>query len=53
MAPPGDLRDWIARLERDGELVRVTAEVDPEQEAEPERARYSAPFTVREPPVRE
>src|ERR687887_104572 len=32
MAPPRDLREWIARLEREGELVRVTAEVDPELE---------------------
>src|SRR5438105_5905298 len=32
MAPPRDLRDWIARREREGELVRVTAEVDPELE---------------------
>src|SRR5881392_3339673 len=32
MAPPADLRDWIALLEREGELVRVTAEVDPELE---------------------
>src|SRR4029450_621434 len=32
MAPPGALREWIALLERDGELVRVTAEVDPELE---------------------
>jgi 4-hydroxy-3-polyprenylbenzoate decarboxylase len=32
MAPPADLRDWIERLERQGELVRVTAEVDPELE---------------------
>src|SRR5918995_725362 len=30
MAPPGDLRDWIALLEREGELVRVEAEVDPD-----------------------
>jgi 4-hydroxy-3-polyprenylbenzoate decarboxylase len=29
MAPPRDLRSWIALLERDGELVRVSAEVDP------------------------
>ena len=29
MAPPADLREWIALLEREGELVRVTAEVDP------------------------
>src|SRR5919198_4931260 len=29
MAPPGDLRDWIGLLEREGELVRVSAEVDP------------------------
>jgi 4-hydroxy-3-polyprenylbenzoate decarboxylase len=29
MAPPGDLRDWIALLEREGELVRVAAEADP------------------------
>jgi 4-hydroxy-3-polyprenylbenzoate decarboxylase len=27
--PPSDLRDWIALLEREGELVRVGAEVDP------------------------
>jgi 4-hydroxy-3-polyprenylbenzoate decarboxylase len=26
---PGDLRDWIALLEREGELVRIAAEVDP------------------------
>src|ERR687885_2248482 len=32
MAPPADLREWIARLEREGELVRVAAEVDPELE---------------------
>jgi 4-hydroxy-3-polyprenylbenzoate decarboxylase len=32
MAPPSDLRDWIKRLERDGELVRITSEVDPELE---------------------
>jgi 4-hydroxy-3-polyprenylbenzoate decarboxylase len=32
VAPPADLRDWIARLEREGELVRVTAEVDPDLE---------------------
>jgi len=30
--PTKDLRDWIALLEREGELVRVTAEVDPELE---------------------
>jgi 4-hydroxy-3-polyprenylbenzoate decarboxylase len=29
MAPPRDLRSWIALLEREGELVRVSAEVDP------------------------
>src|SRR5438105_10931150 len=29
MAPPRDLRDWIARRERESELVRVGAEVDP------------------------
>src|SRR5438270_12672956 len=27
-----DLREWIALLEREGELVRVTAEVDPRLE---------------------
>src|SRR5213083_3479528 len=27
-----DLRDWIALLEREGELTRVTAEVDPDLE---------------------
>src|SRR5690349_18239118 len=32
MAPPRDLREWIALLEREGELVRITAEVDPELE---------------------
>src|SRR3954466_8584235 len=28
----GDLRDWIGLLEREGELVRVSAEVDPKLE---------------------
>jgi 4-hydroxy-3-polyprenylbenzoate decarboxylase len=32
MASPRDLRDWIALLEREGELVRVQAEVDPHLE---------------------
>jgi 4-hydroxy-3-polyprenylbenzoate decarboxylase len=32
MAPPRDLREWIALLEREGELVRVEAEVDPDLE---------------------
>src|SRR6266516_1468709 len=32
MAPPGDLRDWIGLLEREGELVRVSAEVAPHLE---------------------
>src|SRR6266705_6899353 len=32
MAPPADLRSWIALLEREGELVRVSAEVDPHLE---------------------
>jgi 4-hydroxy-3-polyprenylbenzoate decarboxylase len=32
MRPPGDLRSWIALLEREGELVRVDAEVDAELE---------------------
>jgi 4-hydroxy-3-polyprenylbenzoate decarboxylase len=32
MAPPADLREWIALLEREGELVRVRAEVDPDLE---------------------
>jgi 4-hydroxy-3-polyprenylbenzoate decarboxylase len=32
VAPPADLRSWIALLEREGELVRVPAEVDPELE---------------------
>ena len=30
--PTRDLRDWIALLEREGELVRVGAEVDPDLE---------------------
>ncbi|MGH3104364.1 MAG: menaquinone biosynthesis decarboxylase, partial [Gaiellaceae bacterium] len=32
MAPPADLRAWIRLLEREGELVRVSAEVDPDLE---------------------
>ena len=32
MSPPRDLREWIALLEREGELVRVTAEVDADLE---------------------
>jgi 4-hydroxy-3-polyprenylbenzoate decarboxylase len=32
MATPADLRSWIALLEREGELVRVSAEVDPDLE---------------------
>src|ERR671936_993415 len=32
MAPPADLRAWIDLLEREGELVRVAAEVDPDLE---------------------
>src|SRR5438445_438313 len=32
MSLPADLREWIALLEREGELVRVTAEVDPHLE---------------------
>src|SRR3989440_5270604 len=32
MAPPADLREWIRLLEREGELVRVAAEVDPHLE---------------------
>ncbi len=32
MAPPSDLREWIELLEREGELVRVGAEVDPQLE---------------------
>jgi 4-hydroxy-3-polyprenylbenzoate decarboxylase len=32
MAPPADLRDWIRTLEREGELVRVAAGVDPDLE---------------------
>src|SRR3954452_21780316 len=30
--PARDLREWIALLEREGELVRVSAEVDPHLE---------------------
>src|SRR5215216_2074200 len=29
MVSPADLREWIALLEREGELVRIEAEVDP------------------------
>src|SRR5215212_6368085 len=32
MAPPADLREWLARLERAGELVRIAAEVDADLE---------------------
>src|ERR671936_1608173 len=32
MAPPADLRAWIKLLEREGELVRVDAQVDPDLE---------------------
>ncbi|HZQ15945.1 MAG TPA: menaquinone biosynthesis decarboxylase [Gaiellaceae bacterium] len=32
-SPARDLREWIALLEREGELVRVRAEVDPRLEA--------------------
>ncbi len=32
MAPPPDLREWIALLEREGELHRVSAEADPDLE---------------------
>src|SRR3954468_3346825 len=32
MPPPRDLREWIALLEREGELVRIDAEVDAELE---------------------
>jgi 4-hydroxy-3-polyprenylbenzoate decarboxylase len=32
VAPPASLRDWIELLDREGELVRVDAEVDPDLE---------------------
>src|SRR3712207_4994904 len=32
MALPRDLREWMALLEREGELVRIAAEVDPDLE---------------------
>src|SRR5438094_2942390 len=32
MAPPADLRAWIALLERNGELQRIGVEVDPQLE---------------------
>ena len=31
-APPRDLRQWIALLEREGELKRISAEADPDLE---------------------
>ena len=31
-SPASDLREWIALLEQEGELVRISAEVDPELE---------------------
>jgi 4-hydroxy-3-polyprenylbenzoate decarboxylase len=32
MASPADLRDWIRLLEREGELARISVEVDPDLE---------------------
>jgi 4-hydroxy-3-polyprenylbenzoate decarboxylase len=32
MAPPRDLREWIALLERAGELRRISTEADPDLE---------------------
>ena len=32
VAPPRDLREWIALLEREGELRRISAEADPDLE---------------------
>jgi 4-hydroxy-3-polyprenylbenzoate decarboxylase len=32
VTPPGDLRAWVALLEREGELVRISAEVDSDLE---------------------
>jgi 4-hydroxy-3-polyprenylbenzoate decarboxylase len=32
VTPPRDLREWIALLEREGELQRISAEVDPDLE---------------------
>ena len=32
MAPPRDLREWIALLEREGELRRISVEADPDLE---------------------
>ena len=32
MAPPADLREWVVLLEREGVLVRVSAEADPDLE---------------------
>src|SRR6476646_9017009 len=31
-SPASDLREWIALLEQEGELVRISAEVDPDLE---------------------
>src|SRR6187455_3644931 len=31
-SPVSDLREWIALLEKEGELVRISAEVDPDLE---------------------
>src|SRR5580765_887851 len=31
-SPTSDLREWIALLEREGELQRISAEVDPDLE---------------------
>src|SRR4026209_44917 len=42
-SPVADLREWIALLEREGELVRVRAEVDSEREITEPPARCAKP----------
>ena len=53
MSPPADLREWIALLEREGELVRVSAEVDPisrgHGDRRPHRQGRRACASLREP----
>src|ERR1043166_352132 len=45
-----DLRDWIALLEREGELVRVQAEVDPHLEITDRVVKAGGPALLFENP---
>ena len=47
VTPPGDLRAWVALLERKGELVRISAEVDPDLEITEINDRVVRPAALR------